>query len=89
MYKDMPSSYIPIYFWDRLLDSSTFKTERAHRLALTTTLKTIKEKLGSRPTVLWTGNGYHMYQPVDAFVLEQEEIFSKFGQPSMKFLKFA
>ena len=73
------------------LDESTFSTERAHRMALTATLKNIKEKLlGANPTVLWTGNGYHIYQPMDAFILEEEEIFSsKFDQPSRSFLKFA
>lgn len=30
------------------------------------------------PTVLWTGNGYHIYQPIEGFILEQEEIFAKF-----------
>src|SRR5215208_6163383 len=34
-------------------------------------------------------NGYHLYQPIDAFVLEEENIFSKFDQPSKSFLKFA
>jgi hypothetical protein len=72
------------------LDRSTFNTGRAHRMALTATLKNIKEKLlGSNPTVLWTGNGYHIYQPIHAFILEQEEIFSKFNQPSKAFLRFA
>ena len=72
------------------LDKSTFITERAHRMALTATLKNIKEKLiGANPTVLWTGNGYHIYQPIDAFVLEEENIFSKFDRPSKAFLKFA
>ena len=56
-------------------------------MALTAaTLKKIKEKLqGPSPTVLWTGNGYHVYQPIDAFVLEEENIFSKFDQPSKAF----
>jgi hypothetical protein len=72
------------------LDKSSFNTERAHRMALTATLKNIKEKLqGANPTVLWTGNGHHIYQPIGAFILEQEEIFSKFNQPSKSFLKFA
>jgi hypothetical protein len=72
------------------LDKCTFNTERAHRMALTATLKNIKEKLlDGNPTVLWTGNGYHVYQPIDAFILEEENIFSKFDQPSKSFLKFA
>src|SRR5215216_6492791 len=45
------------------LDRSTFKTERVHKFALNTTLNNIKEKLGGSPTVLWSGNGYHIYQP--------------------------
>jgi hypothetical protein len=59
-------------------------------MALTATLKTIKEKLlGANPTVLWTGNGYHIYQPIEAFVLEEEGAFSNFDQSSKVFLKFA
>ena len=35
------------------------------------TLKTIKQKLdGCKPTVLWTGNGYHIYMVLDARPLE-------------------
>jgi hypothetical protein len=73
------------------LDKSNFNTERAHRMALTTTLKNIREKLlGANPTVLWTGNGYHIYQPIDAFILEEVEVFSRnFDQPSKSFLRFA
>ena len=75
------------------LDRSTFDTERAHRLALTNTLRNIKEKLSEAyPTVLWSGNGYHIYQPIEAFILEEEEVFSssnEFDQPSKEFLRFA
>jgi len=73
------------------LDSSTFETQRVHKLALTNTLRNIKEKLAEAyPTVLWSGNGYHIYQPIEAFVLEEEEVFSsEFDQPSKAFLKFA
>ncbi len=41
------------------------------------------------PTVLWSGNGYHIYLPVDAPILEQESEFARFGQPSRKFIQFA
>ncbi|MDQ3976976.1 MAG: DNA primase noncatalytic subunit PriX, partial [Thermoproteota archaeon] len=72
------------------LDKSGFQTSDAHDRALSLTLKNIEEKLnGGEPTVVWSGNGYHIYQPVEAIVLEQEELFSKFDQPSRKFLKFA
>jgi hypothetical protein len=59
------------------LDKESFHTERGLRLALAASLKNIKEKLAGTPTVLWSGNGYHIYQPIEAFVLEQEEIFSR------------
>jgi hypothetical protein len=72
------------------LDESSFKTSETHDRALSITLKNIEEKLdGGKPTVVWSGNGYHIYQPVEAIVLEQEEVFNKFDQPSRRFLKFA
>jgi hypothetical protein len=72
------------------LDKSGFQTTEAHDRALSMTLKNVQEKLnGGKPTVVWSGNGYHIYQPVEAIVLEQEEVFNKFDQPSRKFLKFA
>ena len=39
--------------------------------------------------MLWTGNGVHICQPVEAMVLEQESLFAEFDQPSQTFLKFA
>ena len=47
--------------------------------ALNKTLEKIKETIGGgNPTVLWTGNGYHIYQPVSGFILEEYETFYKF-----------
>jgi hypothetical protein len=59
--------------------------------ALNLTLKNMGQKLeGAYPTVLWSGNGYHIYQPINAEVpLEQNETFRKFNQPSIQFLRFA
>ena len=37
-----------------------------------------KESIGGNPTVLWTGNGYHIYQPVSGPVLEEYETFHEF-----------
>lgn len=72
------------------LDKSSFKSERAIKVSLNHTLKNIEEKLnGAHPTVLWSGNGYHIYLPIDSFVLEQVDIFGKFENPSNRFLKFA
>ena len=38
---------------------------------------------------MWSGNGYHIYQPIEGLVLEQIEQFSKFYQPSKSFQRFA
>lgn len=76
------------------LDREIFNTQKAVEIALSRTLKKI-EKFNSteiQPTVIWSGNGYHIYLVLDAFVLETEDIFnnSRFGQqPSQKFLRFA
>jgi hypothetical protein len=75
------------------LDKATFKIEKARNNALSKTLQNISQKLGfnSKPTILWSGNGYHIYQPVDALVLEEHSIFAKFlyMKPSRKFIQFA
>ena len=62
--------------------------------SLNKALKQIKDILGGRPSVLWTGNGYHIYQPVGGFVLEEIDIFAKFVAPNekdltSKFIQFA
>jgi hypothetical protein len=46
--------------------------------ALSKTLQNIKEGIGGNPTVLWTGNGYHIYQPISEFLLEEYETFYEF-----------
>lgn len=33
----------------------------------------------------FTGNGYHIYQPIDAIILEQYTQFEDFENPSLKF----
>jgi hypothetical protein len=73
------------------IDRSSFKTERAYDLAISQTLNRFRENLpGAHPTVLNTGNGCHFYQPIQATVLEQEEIFTKLHSESSKaFLRFA
>jgi hypothetical protein len=71
------------------LDRANFKTENEFKAAVDQTLKNIKELLCGNPTVLFTGNGVHIYLPVQDFLFEQKEIFSKFDQPSKSFLRFA
>ena len=54
-----------------------------------THLEIINNVLCVFPTVLWSGNGYHIYLPVDAVVLEELKQFQEFENPSLKFLRFA
>ena len=57
--------------------------------ALDDTLKRIKYRLDAIPTVLWSGNGYHIYICIDAFILEDIVDFNIVEHPSTKFLRFA
>jgi hypothetical protein len=71
------------------LDKNHFKTDKSFELALYKTLKKIQNKLKGYPTVLFTGGGYHVYQPVYIpTALEYITEFSKFDRPSEQFLRF-
>jgi hypothetical protein len=54
------------------------KKEKLLEKALNKALAKIKESIEGNPTVLWTGNGYHIYQPVNGFILEEYETFFEF-----------
>jgi hypothetical protein len=55
------------------LDLFRFNSRDALDIALTSVLKNITEKFrGAHPTLIWSGNGYHIYLPIQAFVLESE-----------------
>jgi hypothetical protein len=59
----------PISFFIVDLDLKDFADEKKKGKAvlervLNNTLRKFKEAIGGNPTVLWTGNGYHIYQPV-------------------------
>ena len=79
------------------LDLSDFRNVKVKLdNALKDTLNKIEEVIHGQPTVLWTGNGYHIYQPMKGFVLEELDIFAKFVDPSTqdhnlttKFMRFA
>ena len=72
------------------LDFCRFDSRKALDKALRNVLKNIKKKLdGAQPTVIWYGNGYHIYLPIKAFILELESVFADFEQPSKKFQRFA
>ena len=73
------------------LDKSNFTTERGYELALSKTLRNIKEKLGTSPTVLWSGRGYHIILPLNSnnVILENIQEFYDVGNISLKFLRYA
>ena len=58
---------------------------------LNKTLKNISQRFNTavNPTVIWSGHGYHIYLPVEAFLLEEESEFARFGYPSRKFIQFS
>jgi hypothetical protein len=88
-YKDVPRYKPDFIFID--LDRKSFKTKKGFELALYNTLKNIKQKLpNGYPTVLFTGGGYHIYQPVYCpTALENVTEFQDFDRPSEQFLRFA
>jgi hypothetical protein len=51
-------------------------------------LETIDTLIHGYPSVLWTGNGYHIYQSVEVFILGEEERFARFIDPAGKNLPF-
>jgi hypothetical protein len=76
------------------IDLKDFASKDKLDLALNRVLKKIESKMRGHPTVLWTGNGYHIYQPVSGFILEETDIFAKFIDPTgkdltTKFMQFA
>jgi hypothetical protein len=75
------------------LDRCNFKTDRAFELALSRTLNSIKEKLGSEimSTVMWSGRGYHIILPLysNGIILENIKEFEGVNNISIKFLRYA
>jgi hypothetical protein len=77
------------------LDLSDFNNKESLQIALNKTLKNIREKLdndnnNAYPTVLWSGNGYHIILPVYCPIeLERIQEFQEFHNPSERFLRFA
>ena len=76
------------------IDLKDFASKDKLDRALNRVLMKIESKMRGHPTALWTGNGYHIYQPVAGFILEEEEVFAKFIDPTgkdltTKFMLFA
>lgn len=80
------------------LDASDFASIRSFKLALTSTLKNIKVKIDGHPSVIWSGRGYHIIQPISCPLDLDKEEEKKFAaltynssdnNLSNKFLQFA
>ena len=75
------------------LDKNRFKTNKALEQCLQQSLQNYETNLhGAKPTVLWTGGGYHLLQSLDAdIVLETQNIFKEFiaFNPSRELMRYA
>jgi hypothetical protein len=71
------------------LDLMKFRTEKLLLRTLDQTIENIQKEINGVPMVLFTGNGYHIYQPINLPVLEQESIFTRFNNPSTEFIRYA
>jgi hypothetical protein len=70
------------------LDNSRFQSLEHLQAILKKTCKNIARDIGGYPTVIWSGNGYHIYQPVIAPLLELESQFARFDRPSTELLRY-
>ena len=85
-----PKNVIVIIDLDK--SSRLLKSEQALESALIHTLLKIDSALGVEPTVLWSGNGYHVYLVMDCQPnLENVKQFCDLGlqKGSLQFLRFA
>lgn len=71
------------------LDLMKFRTEKQLLKTLDQTVENIQKDISGVPMILFTGNGYHVYQPIELPVLEQESIFAQFENPSTEFIRYA
>jgi hypothetical protein len=70
------------------IDKEHFRTLEEFELAVVRTYTNFNNILGSKPTQLFTGGGTHLLTPQRVPVLEKLEEFSKFNQPSRRFMHF-
>jgi hypothetical protein len=74
------------------IDQSNFRSRQALDTAESKTLTKIEDTFGVdyTPSELWSGNGYHIIIPIESrYILEDTAQFSKYEEPSKKFLRFA
>ncbi|HEX2406086.1 MAG TPA: hypothetical protein VHJ38_02665 [Nitrososphaeraceae archaeon] len=79
------------------INNKCYKTEKGNCHICTTKsniicirrLKNI-ERLEGHPTVLWTGGGYHVYQPIEGIIFEKYRDFNEFKEYNLfnEFLRF-
>lgn len=72
------------------VDKSRFSSNRGLETLMSTIKSRLREEIGGIPTILWSGNGYHIIQPIDATILENiADLESLDEKPSEHFLRFA
>ncbi|HSF49856.1 MAG TPA: hypothetical protein VLA74_03770, partial [Nitrososphaeraceae archaeon] len=78
------------------IDRKDFQDDKSFENALSKTKKNIKDKLNGYPTIIWSGNGYHILQPIECpIILEQTKQFERYQNKffnfsaSQEFLRFA
>jgi hypothetical protein len=76
-----PASFIMI---DLDLKDFDYSQEKLNKILNKTMNKINGVFHGVHPTVLWTGNGYHIYLPILGFVLEEIDRFACYIDPSKK-----
>jgi hypothetical protein len=65
------------------LDLSKFRNNKKRLDRVLEQTLNYVSRLGAKPTVMWSGNGYHIYLPIEAIVLDLIDIFSKDKFPSL------
>ena len=85
--KDFPQWTPDLIFID-IDRNENLKNDRSFDLVLSNTLKNITEKLNGFPTVLFTGEGYHIYQPIEGVIFENYPIFHEFNSQYDLFKEF-
>lgn len=71
------------------IDRSHFLSNKAFETTLNIIKTNLHEEIGGIPTVLWSGNGYHIIHPIVSTVLENIVNFKHYEKSSEQFLRFA
>jgi hypothetical protein len=79
------------------IDRTSFQTDEELETAIKETLANIHESItglsGREPTVIWSGNGYHVHIPLDGWTCPLEELpeffnFRNYPELTNRFLRF-